>query len=67
MTIEKVVAVFTSRDPALSEPGYAAGREIAGAPGFNELLAETCPQLARALAPVRDLASKRVRSERAAP
>ena len=38
VTIEKVVAVFTSRDPALSEPGYAAGREIAGAPGFNELL-----------------------------
>ena len=24
MTVEKVVAVFTSRDPALSEPGYAA-------------------------------------------
>ena len=38
MTIEKVVAVFTSRDPALSEPGYAAGREIAHAPGFSELL-----------------------------
>ncbi len=38
VTIEKVVAVFTSRDPALPEPGYAAGREIAGAPGFNELL-----------------------------
>ncbi len=39
VTIEKVVAVFTSRDPALSEPGYAAGREIAHAPGFSELLA----------------------------
>ena len=38
VTIEKVVAVFTSRDPALSEPGYAAGREIAHAPGFSELL-----------------------------
>ncbi|HXZ56286.1 MAG TPA: glycosyl hydrolase family 65 protein [Gaiellaceae bacterium] len=38
VTIEKVVAVFTSRDPALSEPGHAAGREIAGAPGFSELL-----------------------------
>ncbi len=39
VTIEKVVAIFTSRDPALSEPGYAAGREIAHAPGFSELLA----------------------------
>ena len=39
VTIEKVVAVFTSRDPALSEPGYAAGREIVHAPGFSELLA----------------------------
>jgi alpha,alpha-trehalase len=38
VTIEKVVAIFTSRDPALSEPGYAAGREIARAPGFTELL-----------------------------
>ena len=39
VTVEKVVAVFTSRDPALSEPGYAAGREIVHAPGFSELLA----------------------------
>jgi trehalose/maltose hydrolase-like predicted phosphorylase len=38
LTIEKVVALFTSRDPALSEPGHAAGREIARAPGFSELL-----------------------------
>jgi alpha,alpha-trehalase len=38
VTIEKVVAVFTSRDPALSEPGHAAGREIARVPGFSELL-----------------------------
>ncbi len=38
VTIEKVVTVFTSRDPALSEPGYAASREIANAPRFTELL-----------------------------
>ena len=38
VTIEKVVTVFTSRDPAVSEPGYAAGREIARAPKFSELL-----------------------------
>jgi alpha,alpha-trehalase len=38
VTIEKVVTVFTSRDPAVSEPGYVAGREIARAPKFSELL-----------------------------
>ena len=37
-TVEKVVAIFTSRDPAMSEPAHAAAREIARAPGFAELL-----------------------------
>ena len=38
VTVEKVVAVFTSRDPALSEPGYAARRAVSRAPRFHELL-----------------------------
>jgi trehalose/maltose hydrolase-like predicted phosphorylase len=38
VTVEKVVAIFTSRDPALSEPGHAACRTVDRAPGFNELL-----------------------------
>jgi hypothetical protein len=38
VTIEKVVTLFTSRDPAVSEPGHAAAREIARAPKFSELL-----------------------------
>jgi alpha,alpha-trehalase len=37
-TVEKVVGVYTSRDPALSEPGYAARRAVSRAPRFNELL-----------------------------
>ena len=38
VTVEKVGAVYTSRDSALSEPGDAARRAVARAPGFNELL-----------------------------
>ncbi len=38
VTIEKVVALTTSRDPALSEPRYAACRAVGKAPGFDELL-----------------------------
>ncbi len=37
-TIEKVVAVFTSKDRAISEPGTAAREAVAVAPGFDELL-----------------------------
>jgi alpha,alpha-trehalase len=35
--IEKVVALFTSRDEAISECGIEAGKEISRAPGFEEL------------------------------
>ena len=38
MTIEKVVALTTSRDPALSEPRQAACRMVGRAPGFDRLL-----------------------------
>jgi trehalose 6-phosphate phosphatase len=38
VTIEKVVALTTSRDPALSEARYAACRAVGKAPGFDELL-----------------------------
>jgi trehalose/maltose hydrolase-like predicted phosphorylase len=38
VTVEKVVAVYNSRDSALSEPGYAARRAAARTPGFNQLL-----------------------------
>jgi trehalose 6-phosphate phosphatase len=36
--VEKIVAVVTSRDVALSHPGTAATEEVAGAPGFDALL-----------------------------
>jgi trehalose 6-phosphate phosphatase len=38
VTVEKVVAVYTSRDTALSEPGCAARQAAGRAPRFNELL-----------------------------
>jgi trehalose/maltose hydrolase-like predicted phosphorylase/beta-phosphoglucomutase-like phosphatase (HAD superfamily) len=38
-TVEKVVAIFTSKDRAISEPGLAARQTVAGAVGFDELLA----------------------------
>jgi alpha,alpha-trehalase len=38
VTIEKVVALTTSRDPALSEPRHAACRAVGKAPGFDGLL-----------------------------
>ena len=38
VTIEKVVALSTSRDPALSEPRHAACRMVGRAPGFDGLL-----------------------------
>jgi trehalose/maltose hydrolase-like predicted phosphorylase/beta-phosphoglucomutase-like phosphatase (HAD superfamily) len=37
-TVEKVVAVYTSRDPAISEPGRAAAEAIQAAPGFDDML-----------------------------
>jgi trehalose/maltose hydrolase-like predicted phosphorylase len=40
VTIEKVVALTTSRDPALSEPRHAACRMVGRAPGFDGLLAK---------------------------
>ncbi len=39
LTVEKVVAVATSRDPAVSEPTLAAREAAAAAGGFAELLA----------------------------
>jgi len=38
VSIEKIVALLTSRDPAISEPALAATEEVAAAPGFDELL-----------------------------
>jgi alpha,alpha-trehalase len=35
---EKVVALFTSREPAVAEPGHEACREVARLPGSEELL-----------------------------
>ncbi|GAA4833643.1 glycoside hydrolase family 65 protein [Kitasatospora terrestris] len=40
LTVEKVVAVHTSRDPATGEPLRAARRLAAAAPGFGALLDE---------------------------
>ena len=37
-TVEKVVAVYTSRDPAISEPGLAAVETVQLARSFDELL-----------------------------
>jgi trehalose/maltose hydrolase-like predicted phosphorylase len=37
--VDKVVAMVTSRDLAVSEPGTAAAELVAAAPGFDELLA----------------------------
>jgi trehalose/maltose hydrolase-like predicted phosphorylase/phosphoglycolate phosphatase-like HAD superfamily hydrolase len=37
-TLEKVVAVYTSRDRAISEPGLAAGEAVAEAPDFAALV-----------------------------
>jgi alpha,alpha-trehalase len=39
-TAEKIVALYTSREPALSEPGLQARRTVGAAPGFDQLLAE---------------------------
>lgn len=39
VTVEKVIALRHSRQPALSEPAYDARREIAGAGDFTDLLA----------------------------
>jgi alpha,alpha-trehalase len=38
LTVEKVVALHTSRDPAISEPGHAARTAVEDAAGFAELL-----------------------------
>jgi alpha,alpha-trehalase len=38
VSIEKVVALYTSRDSALSDPSHAARRAVGRAPSFNELL-----------------------------
>jgi len=40
ITVEKIVALYTSREPAISEPGRDSCRMIASAPGFDALLAE---------------------------
>ena len=38
ITIEKIIALYTSRDKAISESGIEACKEIERAPGFDELL-----------------------------
>jgi trehalose/maltose hydrolase-like predicted phosphorylase/nucleotide-binding universal stress UspA family protein len=43
VAVEKVVALVTSRDVAISEPAVAAVELLAAAPGFDELLASHEP------------------------
>ncbi|MDQ1034449.1 trehalose/maltose hydrolase-like predicted phosphorylase [Streptomyces sp. V3I8] len=38
VTVDKIVALHTSRDPAISDPLRAAIDRVAGAPGFDDLL-----------------------------
>jgi trehalose/maltose hydrolase-like predicted phosphorylase len=38
-TVDKIVALHTSRDPAISDPLYAAIDRVGRAPGFEDLLA----------------------------
>ncbi|GAA0922598.1 glycoside hydrolase family 65 protein [Pseudonocardia zijingensis] len=38
VSVEKVVALQTSRDPAISEPALAATEQVAAVPGFDDLL-----------------------------
>ncbi|MCO6723042.1 hypothetical protein KQH22_31360, partial [Streptomyces sp. Vc714c-19] len=38
VTVDKIVALHTSRDPAISDPLQAAVDRVADAPGFDELL-----------------------------
>jgi trehalose/maltose hydrolase-like predicted phosphorylase len=38
VTVDKIVAVHTSRDPAISDPLQAAVDRVGAAPGFDELL-----------------------------
>ncbi|MFG2547828.1 glycoside hydrolase family 65 protein [Streptomyces sp. NPDC048594] len=38
VTVDKIVALHTSRDPAISDPLQAAVDRVAAAPGFDELL-----------------------------
>jgi HAD superfamily hydrolase (TIGR01509 family) len=45
--VEKVVALFTSQDRAISEPLLAARARIAAAPGFETLLEAHCAAWAR--------------------
>lgn len=40
LTVEKVVAVYTSHDAAIAEPGEAARRVVAGAGDFDDLVAD---------------------------
>jgi alpha,alpha-trehalase len=40
INVEKVAALYTSHEPAISEPGREARRAVAAAAGFDELLAE---------------------------
>jgi trehalose/maltose hydrolase-like predicted phosphorylase len=47
VTVDKVVAIFTSHDRAIFEPGTAAVSALARAPGFDELLARHAQAWAR--------------------
>jgi alpha,alpha-trehalase len=38
VTVEKLVAIVTGRDPAIAEPAESAVRKVQRAPGFDELL-----------------------------
>jgi alpha,alpha-trehalase len=40
ITVEKVTALYTSREPAVSDPVLEAGREVVRLSGFDELLDE---------------------------
>ncbi|MFE6360639.1 glycoside hydrolase family 65 protein [Streptomyces sp. NPDC057806] len=41
-TVDKVIALYTSRDPAISDPLHAAVDRVGRAPGFDDLLTSHC-------------------------
>ena len=49
LNVEKVVILYSSREPGLSEPGLEVRREVGSMAGFDELLAEHALRLGRAV------------------
>ncbi|MCW2720919.1 MAG: hypothetical protein JWR81_4741 [Pseudonocardia sp.] len=59
VAVEKVAALVTSRDVAISAPAATAEELLGAAPGFDELLAEPRARLAAAVGAVPDRADRR--------